>query len=432
MGKRSRARRRMGIPHLPPPAAGRPTHRPGRDPDPLRSAVRDGDRVTLDAAAADTVGRLVSAVGSLWDRGWQPTDVVRAASRKVSAAGGRLAAVAVVVDARSYLGDGRPVHPEWAAQVEAARALLRAPLPPTWSWAALERLTRVSRFDLLTAIEETASLLRTVGDLPVLIPPPSGWVDDPAVRLRWAQEHGETGDLDQKVLTRIRALLAKAESTTFPEEAEALTAKAQELITRHAVDDVLLSAGRRADAPIGRRIPLDDPYAETKSMLLGVVATANRCRAVYMVELATSTVFGYPSDLRAVDLLFTSLLVQATSAMVAAGEGQTAGSHARGRGFRRSFLTAYAVRVGERLREASEATEADADAHSGGALLPVLVSRQEAVDEALDAAFPHTTVRRSRSYDAHGWHAGTSAADRASLGGADRSVPSGARGALPH
>ena len=430
MGKRSRARRRMGAPRPTPPPPGRPL-RPTPDRDPLRSAVRDDDRAVLDAAAADRVDHLVATVGSLWDRGWQPTDVVRAASRKVSTAGGRLVAVAVVVDAGSYLTDGRPVHPEWAAQVEAARSSLRGPLPSTWSWSALERLTRASRFDLLGALEETASLLRYLPDLPVLIPPPSGWVDDPAVRLRWAQEQGEVGDLDDKVLTKIRALLAKAESTTFPEEAEALTAKAQELITRHAVDDVLLSAGRRADAPIGRRIPLDDPYAETKSMLLGVVATANRCRAVYMTDLATSTVFGYPSDLRAVDLLFTSLLVQATSAMVAAGEGQTAGSHTRGRGFRRSFLTAYAVRVGERLREASEATEAEADAGSGGALLPVLVSRSEAVDEALAAAFPHTTVRRSRAYDAHGWHAGTSAADRATLGGADRSVPDGARGALP-
>ena len=37
---------------------------------------------------------------------------------------------------------------------------------------------------------------------------------------------------DEKVLGRVRALLAKAESTTFPEEAEALTAKAQELMAR--------------------------------------------------------------------------------------------------------------------------------------------------------------------------------------------------------
>jgi len=392
--------------------------------------VRDDRRDALDAASATAVEGLVVAVSSLWDRGWQPTDVIRAATRKVSAAAGRLVAVAVVVDASSYLTDGRPVHPEWAAQVESARTSLRGPLSSTWSWAALERLTGANRFDLLTAIEETASLLRFLPDLPVLLPPPSGWVDDPEVRLRWAQEQGEGGDLDDKVLTKIRALLAKAESTTFPEEAEALTAKAQELITRHAVDDVLLSAGRRADAPIGRRILLDDPYADTKSLLLGQVAAANRCQAVYTTDLATSTVFGFPSDLRSVELLFTSLLVQATTAMIAAGEGEDAGSHVRGRGFRRSFLTAYAVRVGERLHQATEATEADADEGSGGALLPVLATRRDAVDDALNAAFPQTTVRRSRAYDAHGWHAGTDAADRAALGG-EHSVHGATRGALP-
>ena len=42
--------------------------------------------------------------------------------------------------------------------------------------------------------------------------------------------------MDEKKLSRVRALLAKAESSSFPEEAEALSAKAQELMTRHALD----------------------------------------------------------------------------------------------------------------------------------------------------------------------------------------------------
>ncbi|EOD65931.1 DUF2786 domain-containing protein [Amycolatopsis vancoresmycina] len=48
------------------------------------------------------------------------------------------------------------------------------------------------------------------------------------------------GPVDGDVL---RALLAKAESSSFPEEAEALSAKAQELMTRHALDRVLVTAG---------------------------------------------------------------------------------------------------------------------------------------------------------------------------------------------
>ena len=56
------------------------------------------------------------------------------------------------------------------------------------------------------------------------------------------------------VLARIRQLLAKAESTTFEAEALAFTAKAQELMTRHAIDAALVhdtAAGppRRAHHP---------------------------------------------------------------------------------------------------------------------------------------------------------------------------------------
>jgi hypothetical protein len=43
-------------------------------------------------------------------------------------------------------------------------------------------------------------------------------------------------DLDQRMLDRVRALLAKAESTDFPQEADAFTARAQELMARHRID----------------------------------------------------------------------------------------------------------------------------------------------------------------------------------------------------
>ena len=58
--------------------------------------------------------------------------------------------------------------------------------------------------------------------------------------VRKVQPAAGGGGIDHRVLTRVRALLRKAESTDFPAEAEALTAKAQELIARHAVDALLL------------------------------------------------------------------------------------------------------------------------------------------------------------------------------------------------
>ncbi len=216
-----------------------------------------------------------------------------------------------------------------------------------------------------------------------------------------------------KVLAKVRGLLAKAESTTFPQEAEALSAKAQELMARHAIDHALASAGARPEEPSGRRIPLQDPYADAKSLLLGAVARANRCQSIHVVQLAHATVLGFESDLMAVEVLFTSLLVQASRAMLAAGRDDP---RSRQRGFRSSFLSAYATRIGQRLEDSTADQVADVDAGEGGRLLPVLAARRDAVEDAVDAMFGDGLVsRHTRISDPRGWVAGHAAADVADL-----------------
>ena len=113
--------------------------------------------------------------------------------------------------------------------------------------------------------------------------------------------------VDQRMLGRVRALLAKAESTEFPEEAEALSSRAQELMARHSIDDALLAAADPGPAGPGRasarRLFIDSPYESAKAVLADVVAGANRCRAVWHKNLGLSTVLGFPGDLDAVELL---------------------------------------------------------------------------------------------------------------------------------
>ena len=223
---------------------------------------------------------------------------------------------------------------------------------------------------------------------------------------------------DSRILEKVRALLAKAESTTFPEEAEALSAKAQELMARHAIDEVMVHGSDGFDgAPDGLRLPVDDPYARAKSILLAEVASANRCTAVWSEGLGFSTVIGFESDLAFVEVLYTSLLVQATSAMVAAGSQMDGYGRSRTRSFRHAFLLAYATRIGHRLREAEAAGEAAAVAQYGDALLPVLADRSAAVEAARDAAFPGAVERPVSVTNAAGWAAGKAAADLASLSG---------------
>ncbi|HEX8768367.1 MAG TPA: DUF2786 domain-containing protein, partial [Jatrophihabitans sp.] len=233
--------------------------------------------------------------------------------------------------------------------------------------------------------------------------------------------------VDQKVLARVRGLLAKAESTTFPEEAEALSAKAQELMSRHCLERLIVDA---ADSPSGldphpaaaRRLWLDNPYVAAKALLVGAVAEANRCRTVLSEKLGFTTVLGDEVDLEVVELLTTSLLVQATRAMVSAGSQTTRTGRSRTRSYRQSFLVAYATRIGERLADARDAGAAAVP--DPARLLPVLAAREHVVDELFESMFPESVPRSFSVGNAAGWHAGRAAADLAVLT-THRSVTSG-------
>jgi hypothetical protein len=219
------------------------------------------------------------------------------------------------------------------------------------------------------------------------------------------------------VLRRIRGLLAKAESTEFPGEAEALTAKAQELMTRHAVDAALLD-GRQSPAGMEvstRRMHVSDPYVRAKMHLLAAIAEANDVRLVWYQRLGIANLVGGRADLDAVELLFTSLLLQVTQALAAAERHERRSPATRT--FRRAFLLGYAHRIGERLQAARRQATAAAAAERGVDLLPVLRSRREAVETAAAQLLPRVRSSRSRaSLDAGGWYAGRVAADRADVG----------------
>lgn len=217
---------------------------------------------------------------------------------------------------------------------------------------------------------------------------------------------------DAKLLDRVRALLSKAEATEFAGEAEAFTAKAQELISRHSLERAL-AAGSDRDRPGAVHVLLDDPYADAKSVLLSVIADANRARAVYSARHGFCTVFGFATDVRATEMLFASLLVQAVRAMTTAGERQR---EQRQPSFRRSFLLSFAARIGERLDTASgEVVAATGDARA----LPVLAARHAAVDEAVERAYPMLRSSSVTVSNRWGWAAGRAAADQADLAAFD-------------
>jgi len=217
-------------------------------------------------------------------------------------------------------------------------------------------------------------------------------------------------------LRRVEALLAKAASTDFSSEAEALLAKAQELMTRHAIDQTTVgnATSEVRDAVIGKVIVVRSPYASARASLLNGIARANHCRLVLqgVVDGGRQCVlFGHGSDVAHVTVMYTTLSLYATRAVLAADSGNESP-----RRFRHAFLLAFAARVAERLHAASAAARADAELETGGSVALALIDRSRAVDHAVEKQYPWTrTVRRSASSYA-GLRSGRSAADAAALG----------------
>lgn len=361
--------------------------------------------------AENTSRQLLSALGdavdAVFQEGWQPADLTRYARREHGSGAAGVMADAVAARMRAY--PSAAVDPRWAAQV-----------PPVW-WSAdpawLGEWALRSSVDRAAAVETALvvlGLLRSLGPIPTLIPPPGAVVAGADPRVRGGRPAFSGDGVSTRTLERIRALLAKAESTTFPEEAETYTAKAQELMARHSIDAALVSAASPSSSasPDGVRIGVEAPYELAKSILLNEVARANRCRSVWSKALGACTVFGFPTDLELVELLYTSLLVQATSALTAEGARR---DRSRTRSFRQAFLTAYATRIGERLAGASDRAGREAAAELGGSLLPVLAARDEAVQESFRAAFPNLVYREVAVRNVEGYRSGRAAADRASL-----------------
>jgi hypothetical protein len=192
-------------------------------------------------------------------------------------------------------------------------------------------------------------------------------------------------------------------------------------MAKYSIDHALLAAeAGRKDEPASRRLPVDNPYEGPKTQLLQEVAKANRCRAVWYKSLGMSAVIGFPADLDAVELLFTSLLVQANTAMLRAGAKRDRYGRSRTRAFRQSFLMSYAIRIGERLAGATGDAERQVAAEAPGRnLLPVLAARHQAVDDAVDEMFGDRVSyhRTGRVSDSEGWYSGRAAADTAALHG---------------
>lgn len=339
--------------------------------------------------------QLAHLVSGLFAHGWAPLDLYEAARRNVDAA---VTEQLMCVVAQQTAGRGA-VHAEWAAQVSALSKVVDG---GSCAWA------RRTGLPWATAREQLVDLLVLLVSMPVLETVLSAPGTPAAAR------NAAPAQVDERVLRKVRALLAKAESTEYDDEAEALTAKAQQLMTSHSIERAMAEGSQQARShPAVRRIWLDAPYLTAKSMVIHAVARSNDCYSILSKTWGFVTLVGHIADLDTTELLSTSLLVQATRAMTATGSHTTRYGTSRTRLFRQSFLVAYAGRIGERLCEASEAAQTTADAEHGGTLLPVLAARADETRAAAEAMFSEVTRTKVSAGDRAGWGAGRAAADLA-------------------
>lgn len=363
-----------------------------------------GDEAWLRTVDRTLMHVIERQVRTIWARGWQPGEVVRAVRREHGARHGRLAVDLIAAQMRTY--PSARVDERWTASLAAldARVWWETDEDYVTDWSEREGLHRLA---VVTVVIEVLHLLAILPAVEQIGPLPG------TARPTMAPP----ADLDHRMLDRVRALLAKAESTDFAEEADAYTAKAQELMARHRIDSALLAAQTGGTGePATIRVGIDNPYEMPKSLLLQVVAETNSCRAVFTKRFGFTTVVGFPADLEATELVFTSLLVQATRSMTHAAPGPGEGGRSSIRSFRQSFLTSYATRIGERLRSTTTAVGEEMAQSSGGTgLLPVLAAREGAVQAAFERRFPELTQKTTTISNAAGWASGRAAADQASL-----------------
>lgn len=139
---------------------------------------------------------------------------------------------------------------------------------------------------------------------------------------------------EEKLLSKIRGLIDKANATEFPAERDAFLAKAEQLMQQHEIDGALLDASRPSER---REIITRDIERAT-----GEFATEMRSMLSYFAEhrgvkvatkrfgfgkIVTSMV-GFPDDIDFVEMLYTTTMLDFASKITPSWDPRSAGSPA--------------------------------------------------------------------------------------------------------
>jgi hypothetical protein len=228
-----------------------------------------------------------------------------------------------------------------------------------------------------------------------------------------------------KLLDRVHKLLAQAEDESVtPEEAQAFTAKAAELMAKYGIDRALLADTKpETDKPSSKVLDFANPWARVKAHLLCGLASSLRCQAILLGRSQQREgavrihLFGYQSDIERAEMLYASVLIQMWHGLAGA---EVPGWCRSPRAWRRSWMLGFATAVITRVRAAETAATQQSDRERSGdgsrSTAMVLADRSQVIRSEAEKAYPMTRSTRI-TYSGSGYRGGHDAGQRADIGG---------------
>lgn len=233
---------------------------------------------------------------------------------------------------------------------------------------------------------------------------------------------------------KIRAILRKAESSTFEAEANTFFAKAQELMLRYRIDEEELwrrdPHKRTTIEQVYIAISDKDAGSMFRRLILRTVAELSSCRMYYKSNQGTSVVVGFSNDLIWVEMLFSSIIVQANFKMAhAQAMAQANDPRLNSRTFRNNFWEGFqesiCFRLHDTYRQAQrEVNLAQSPSQEAGSAI-ALQDRKAKVDAWVNANLSlgrGKAVRGSSTYNEGAQKSGKFAAGTTDISGGRASV----------
>lgn len=227
---------------------------------------------------------------------------------------------------------------------------------------------------------------------------------------------------DEGMIAKILALLAKAESTEFEAERDTYMAKAQELMLKHSVEQSQLTPQQAEQMMMKECAESRNKYDQI--LLSAVCRSADVYHVIYAQAkrygsaksggVTHGTLTGTQTDIRYVESLYASLLIQREIALKMSLHRGDKPEWEHGKSFNNSFRVNFAVAASAKMQEAKRTT---VDSVPGMAL--VLVTKADkamALARAQDPSIRSSSQKISNNSYA-GATAGTTAGRNADTSG---------------